>query len=147
MIRVDSCLIPPGMIASAKMYSLVLEGDTLYQLFTGPGPASIIDYSRGLLHLRQSKDMLTNAVTTAVVNHYIGPIQANEARINPQSLATMAQEKHSCVYDRSSIGDIVYKEQGAWIKFSFSAKGKKIKFDCSIIYKEELQALAQALAS
>lgn len=146
MLRVDSCLVPPGLIASARMYSLVLEGESLYMIFTGPGPASQVDYSRALLQMRQDRDVLVNAAVKAVVNNYLKAIQATEAKINPSSLQELCQNKQSRILARSGISEVKLDDRKTYMKFSFKADGKKYSFDCSIITKEELQALAGQLA-
>lgn len=147
MIRVDGCLVPPGFIASAKMYSLVLDGDTLYAIFTGPGPASIIDYSRAALDLRQRKGVLEDLAVSTLLKSYLTRIREGERRIDGGSLAELAAVAPGMAFPKAAVSECRLEVKDAYAKLSFKAEGKKRSFECVVFDLDSLKALAAALGA
>lgn len=139
-MRIDSALIPPGFIAHAKMYSLILENQKLYILYTGSGPSSQKDYTRGLLQMRQRKDGLSNIAVSALIQKYIRTIQENEKRITESNLEALGKEDNSYIVELKDIKGLSIKwtEVDVTLRIETLNPKKKFKFDCSLIYKDAI---------
>jgi hypothetical protein len=137
--------VPPGLIAGAKMYSLFWQADTLYVICTGNGPASQLDYTKGLRQVRQSRDAIANLATTAVINGYIAKIQAVERTITEAELAAWAVRKGNLAVARADIRSLVAVDKTTYVKLTLVSAAKKISFDCSILDKDVIFELVAAV--
>lgn len=144
-MRIDGALTPPGFIASARMQTLVHEGDRLYILYTGPGPASRADYSRAERELRLRRDALENLAVNAVVSSYIPRVKAGEARIRPDNLDQLGSEKHSHIVMCAAATDVKVKVSAVDVRLTFRVGKLKFKFDCDLEDRSKVEALAAVL--
>ncbi len=141
-MKITTALVPPGFVSSAKMHSLYLEKDIFYVICTGPGPASIIDYTQGLLQMRQAMDPLKNLAVTAVINRYVKSIGEVEAQITPENLPQWAAKKGGFSCPASAVTSFKVDDKGNYIKLEITAAEKKFKFDCSIVDREAIKEMA-----
>lgn len=144
-MRVDSALVPPGLISGAKMHTIIFENGNLYIIPTGSGPASILDYTKGLLHLRQNKDFLVNAAVTALINNYIKKIRETESKINSDTLEQWAVTKGAFKCSLEEIQNFRVTDKDTYVKIEVQASGKKMKFDGTILDKVDWLAMAQEI--
>ena len=146
MIRVDGALKPPGFIASAAMFTLILKDNHLYILRTGPGVASQSIYTKALLDQRQSRKAIDNLATSAVAKSVMKKVKKGEEQIDNGDPDTLAGEKGSVKVPVSDVQDVeTNKRSELVIRLTFKAANKKWKLDCSTIVESELTELVQGL--
>ena len=131
-MRIDGALVPPGIIAGAKMYSIFVEQGNLYLIFTGAGPAAQKDYSKALKGYRLEKGALENLAVGALMKKYITTIKAAEAGINVDNLDEAAKGKNCQAIPLSQVSDAASKVTPVDIRLTFKGGGKKLKFDLSL---------------
>lgn len=135
MQRLDKVVVPAGLIASAKTYSLILENEGLYVIHTGPATRDV--RTRGVF-----QEMAVGALHT----HYDKKIAEGEARITDTALSILAQEKHSVFL---KLGEItLVKRELNWAGELFvyvTTPKKKYKFNMKNIAGEEVQILLDEL--
>ncbi len=147
IIRLDAALRPPGWIASASMFTLVLKENCLFILRTGPGVASQRIYTQGLLQLRQAEGSLANMAINAVVKNCMTQVLSSEAAIQEDQLRAehLSADKANRVFKRNDISNVRTKVRSYDIRLDFKASGKKFKFECSKLYQDIVMQLAEAL--
>lgn len=145
MIRIDSCLVRPGWITTAKMHSLFYRGGKLYIIVTGDGPASQVDYTQGLQKQRQANEFGVNAVENWVVNRYMQRIQATEAQITWDNLDTWATRPGNVCFAAAQVQGFCAEDRETVVELRFKAGRKKFAFDCSIIDVAAIWQLAACM--
>ena len=137
-MRINSAMVRPGLIASAKMYSLITKDSKLYIIKTGPGLATQKLYSQGLLGLRTHQGTLENLAVGALIKNTLKKVAAGEARISDNNLDELAGEKDCHVFELSEISNVQLRETPQDIELKFTAAGKKFRFDCPLMDKNEV---------
>lgn len=145
VIRIDSCLVPPGWITAAKMHSLLYRGGKLYIIVTGDGPASQVDYTQRLREQRQARDMVVNAAETLVVNRYLRQIKATEAQISWDNLDAWATRPGNRCFAAAEVQGFCAEDRETVVELRFKAGGKKFAFDCSILDVAAIWQLAACM--
>ncbi len=145
VIRIDSCLVPPGWITTAKMHSLLYRGGKLYIIVTGDGPASQVDYTQRLREQRQARDMMVNAAETRVVNRYLRQIQATEAQISWDNLDAWATRPGNRCFAAAEVQGFCAEDRETVVELRFKAGGKGFAFDCSILDVAAIWQLAACM--
>ncbi len=143
MQRIDKVVRGPGLIRSAKTYSLFLDKDILYTIVTGPAQMNV-----GTL---ATFGMVAGAVTSAVkkpaenffANKYAPKIAEGEAAIEVAKLPELAGIKHNFAIPFGSMSEIVvgtHPVQGPFLKLNTSKE--KLEF----YFRDKTQAEVETLA-
>lgn len=138
-MRINSALIRPGIIANAKMNSLIIKDSKLYIIKTGPGVSTQKIYSQGLLGLKTHKGALENLAVGALLKNVMKKVMAGEARITDRNLDQLAGEKDCFCFNFSELSDVSLKETHSDIELKIRAGKKKFRFDCPLMHKNELK--------
>lgn len=144
-MRIDGALTPPGLIASAKMHTLIFKDDTLYILFSGPGPASRADWSRLLEGKRLHSGKLENLAVSALLKRYLVRVSAYEEQISDDNLEELATQKNCCKLTKDQISDIKLKQSAVDIRLTFTGNGRRFKFDCGSEDVRNVERLVELL--
>lgn len=144
-MRIDGALTPPGFIAAGKMHTLVFKNDTLYVLYSGPGPASRADWSKVSEGKRVHRGKLENMAVSALLKKYLKRITAYEEQIDDENLEQLVKEKHCCKLPKAQISDLKLKRSPADIRLMFKGAGRKFKFDCGLEDVRNVERLMELL--
>ncbi len=139
-MRIDSCLKPPGLISSAKMFTLIHKDTQIYLLYTGKAPAFQSDYSKALNGMRLRRSSLDNIAVSALLQKYVHSITAQEKMIDPLNPLQFIH-KNNLNFSMNSISDFDVFERISEIRVILKVNGKKIKLDCPISSKEDIRHL------
>jgi hypothetical protein len=141
--RIDGAVTPPGLISSAKTFSLILRDEGLYVIHTGPAggqpPGSQIRVN-GVLQAAAAQ------ATANVVNKRITQkVAAGEARLNEVGPQALAQQKHSKLLTSDQISEINIKENLREIVLEVRSSQGKFKFRLPPEDKAVAETIRQAL--
>jgi hypothetical protein len=124
--RLDGAVTPPGLIASAKTFSLILRDEGLYVIHTGPAsgqpPGNQVRVN-GLLQAAAA-----NATANVVNKRITQKVAEGEARLNEIGPETLAQQKHSKLLTADQISEINIKENLREIVLEIRSSQGKYKF-------------------
>lgn len=144
MLRVDKAIRPPGLIRSAKTYSLFFDDASLYAIAVGPASMKVgtIPTLGGIAGL--AGKIMTAPIENAFANAYAPKVAAGELAIDVAKIPELAKVKNNLIIPFSAITEIIVATdlvQGPYLKLIFA--GKKLKFIFRDKTKTELEALAQ----
>jgi hypothetical protein len=91
-MRLDKVTVPPGLIASAKTYTLILENEGLYVIHTGPAAQAV-----------RTRGIVQAAAVQHLRNAYDKKIAAGEAKIESTPLEELVKHKHNRFIKKSEI--------------------------------------------
>lgn len=94
MQRIDGVVRPPGLIRSAKTYSLFIDQGTLYAIVTGPGTMNV-GTMLGSPATMVAGEIVKGPITNAIAKKRAPAITAAEAVIDPAKLPELAKIKHN----------------------------------------------------
>lgn len=143
MQRIDKAVRPPGLIRSAKMYSLLFDTDRLYAIVTGPAGMMV-----GTIPMFGA---LSGAVTKTIKkpienmfsNAYAPKVTAGEERITSGVPAELAKEKDCFAIPYSTISAVevgTNPVQGPYLKLIFDTK------KLQLFFRDKTQAEVESLA-
>lgn len=141
--RIDGAVIPPGLLASAKTFSLILRDKGLYVIHTGPAganpPGSQIR-ANGLIQAAAA-----NATANAVNKRVARKVAEGEARLDEVGPETLVQQKHSKLLTPEQISEINIKENRREIVLEIRSNQGKYKFRLPAEDKTTAETIKQAL--
>ncbi len=146
-MRIDGALTPPGLIARAKMHTLICQDDRVYVLYTGPGPTRQIDYSRAMRGYRVHQGILENLAVSALLRRYIMTIKEAEAKIREDNLDELAAQKHSFAFPKAAITEVSVRVTPVDVRLTFRVDKRKFKFDCSLDDRAQVEDYAKLLGA
>lgn len=115
MIRIDKLLTPRGLLASAKMYSLILKDKNLYLINTGPGVQ--VD-----MYVRDPAELLGK---NFVVNRGLKKTEDGERAIDSGDFDHLVTQKGNHKIALGEITEVYWDENGRFSKLVlYTAKGK-----------------------
>ncbi len=127
--RIDGAVVPPGLISSAKTFSLILRDEGLYIIHTGPAsgqPAGSQPRAGGLIEGAAVK-ATANAVNTRIARK----VAESEARLDEQGPVALVQQKHSKLLTAQQIAEINITETRREIILEIRSSQGKYKFRLS----------------
>ena len=134
-MRIDGVAVPPGLIASGKTYTLILEDDGLYVLHTGPAGRDV--RTRGLAEY---------AAVSMVRSAQAKKIAAGEARIDDTPLDELVKEKHSKFVRKDEI-ESLQLNKGMPPVLKFVSQQGKYKFHFTATPREVVEEFVEKLQS
>ncbi|MDO8509774.1 MAG: hypothetical protein Q7S24_01375 [bacterium] len=144
MLRVDKAVRPPGLIRSAKTYSLFFGSDCLYAIAVGPASMKVGHINTSEVVGSLVGKIVSAPIENAFANAYAPKIAVGEAAIDVTKLSELAKAKHNFIITFSSITEVVVATdlvQGSYLKLVFA--GEKLKFIFRDKTKTEIESLAQ----
>ena len=132
--RIDGAIIPSGLIASAKTYSLILDGGELFLIHVGPAGNAVA--ARGIVAA-----MAVNAVYKRIA----GKVAAGEARLDEAGHVALSSEKHSRRLTPADISSIDLKPWGDELRLTIKSNKGKFKFRLHSGYRAEAEAIVAAM--
>ena len=148
-VRVNSAMTPPGVWASASMSSLLIKGNDLYIIKTGPGLASQEIYTQGLLELEGRGEGanagVMNLVASRMAKRTAKKVKAGEAKIGDRP-EDLVDGKNSFVFPTREVKVTVLDDRVSFIALELETPKKTFKFQCSSLDWEEVRTLAERLA-
>lgn len=141
--RINGAVTPPGLISSAKTFSLILRDEGLYVIHTGPAsgqPSGSQVRVNGVLQA-----VAANATANAVNKRIAQKVAAGEARLNEMGPAALAQQKHSKLLTPDQISEINIKENLREIVLEIRSSQGKYKFRLPPEDKTMAETMKQAL--
>ena len=129
-LQIDYAVVPSGLIASAKTYSLIVKGDTLYGIHVGPAGNSV-----------RTTDPVSRWAVNKVYERIARKVEEGMQRMASTDIETLAAEKDSFKCPLSKVTDGELTHWGHGFRMKFRVDGKKYKFDLSA----EQKALAEQL--
>lgn len=118
MIRIDKLLTPRGLIASAKMYSLILKDQNLYLINTGPG-VQVDMYVR---------DVAESLGKNFIVNRGLKKVEEGEKLIDAGDLDNLATRNGNHKIAVNEIKEIDWDGNGQFSKLVLHTAKGKFKF-------------------
>ena len=141
--RIDGAVTPPGIITSAKTFSLILRDEGLYVIHTGPAgahpPGSQVR-ANGLIEAAAA-----NATANAVNKRITRKVAEGEARLDEVGPETLVQQKHSKLLTAGQISEINIKENWREIVLEIRSSQGKYKFRLPTEDQTAAEAIKQAL--
>lgn len=141
--RIDGAVTPPGLISSAKTFSLILRDEGLYVIHTGPAsgqpPGSQMRVN-GVLQAAAA-----NATANVVNKRIIQKVAEGEARLDEVGPETLVQQKHSKLLPPEQISEINIKENRREIVLEIRSSQGKYKFRLPAEDKTTAETIKQAL--
>lgn len=132
--RIDGAVTPPGLIAGAKTFSLILRDEGLYVIHTGPANKQPLD------------SQLKNKSVTKIANQQVtNTIPKGETRLNEKVPGAMMLQKHSKLLATDQISEINIKENLREIVLEIRSSQGKYKFRLPPEDKAAAETLKQAL--
>lgn len=124
--RIDGVVTPPGLISSAKTYSLILKDEGLYVIHTGPANG----------RAPNSKLRVNGVVTAAAANatakfvdkRIAKKVAAGEAHLNEQGPEALIQQKHSKLLAPDHISAIKIDQGRSLVILNVRSSQGKYKF-------------------
>ena len=141
--RIDGAVIPPGLLASAKTFSLILREEGLYVIHTGPAGANPPGSQVRATGLIQAA--AANATANAVNKRVARKVAEGEARLNEVGPETLVQQKHSKLLTAKQISEINIKENRREIVLEIHSSQGKYKFRLPTEIKAAAETMKQAL--
>ena len=143
MQRIDKAVRGPGLIRSAKTYSLFLDKDRLYAIVTGPAQMNVGTMA--------TYGVMSGPVTKAVkkpaenffANKYAPKIAEGEAGIDETKLTELATTKHNFAIPFASLSEVTVEThpvQGPFLKLNTGKE--KLEF----YFRDKTQVEVEALA-
>ena len=124
--RIDGAVTPPGLISSAKTFSLILRDEGLYVIHTGPANGQPPGSQMRVNGVLQAA--VTNATANVVNKRIIQKVAEGEAQLNEKGPETLAQQKHSKLLASDQISEINIKENLREIVLEIRSSQGKYKF-------------------
>ena len=124
--RIDGAVIPPGLLASAKTFSLILRDEGLYVIHTGPAsgqPAGTPFRTTGVIQAAAA-----NATAKTVNKRVAHKVAKGEEQLNAMGPEALVQQKHSKLLTPDQISEINIKENLREIVLEIRSSQGKYKF-------------------
>ena len=141
--RIDGAVTPPGLISSAKTFSLILRDEGLYVIHTGPAsgqpPGSQVRVN-GMLQAAAA-----NATANVVNKRISQKVAEGEARLDEIGPGPLVQQKHSKLLAFDQISEINIKENLREIVLEIHSSQGKYKFRLPLEDKVTVEMMKQAL--
>lgn len=141
--RIDGAVIPPGLFASAKTFSLILGNEGLYVIHTGPAsgqPAGDPVRVNGVIQAAAA-----NATTHVMQKRVAQIVAAGEARLNDKGPKACLQQKHSKLLTADQISGFNIKENLREIVLEIQSTQGKYKFRLPMTDKAMAETMQQVL--
>ncbi len=141
--RIDGAVAPPGLIASAKTFSLILRDEGLYVIHTGPAsgqPPGSQMRANGILQTTAA-----NTTTNLVNKRIVQKVAEGEAQLNEIGPETMVQQKHSKLLTANQISEINIKENLREIVLEIRSSQGKYKFRLPLEDKTMAETMKKTL--
>ena len=143
MQRIDKVVRPPGLIRSAKTYSLFFDTDRFYAIVTGRAGMKVGSIATFGIFSGVVTKAIKGPIENAFAKKYAPEITEGEKRATVAALPELAKEKYSMCVPFSSITSIIVGTdavQGPYLSL-ITAK-EKIKF----LFRDKTQAEVEVLA-
>jgi hypothetical protein len=141
--RIDGAVTPPGLITSAKTFSLIMRDEGLYIIHTGPAsgqpPGSQVPVN-GVIQAAAAR-----AATKAVNKRIASKVIDGQARLNETGPEALVQQKHSKLLTPDQISEINIKENLREIVLEIRSSQGKYKFRLPLESKAVVGAIKQRL--
>ena len=141
--RIDGAVTPPGLITSAKTFSLILRDEGLYVIHTGPAGANPPESQVRVNGLIQAA--AANATANVVNKRVARKVAEGEARLDEVGPETLVQQKHSKLLTAGQISEINVKENRREIVLEIRSSQGKYKFRLPAEDKMAAETIKQAL--
>jgi hypothetical protein len=141
--RIDGAVTPPGLIASAKTFSLIMKSEGLYVIHTGPASGQPPDSHmrvNGVIQAAAAK-----ASANAVNKRIASKVAEGETRLNETGPEALVQQKHSKLLTTDQIAEINIKENLREIVLEIRSSQGKYKFRLPPEDKTMAEMMKQAL--
>jgi hypothetical protein len=132
--RIDGAVTPPGLIAGAKTFSLILRDEGLYVIHTGPAKERPLD-----------SQLQNNSATQTLKQQVAKTMTEGETRLNETGSGALVQQKHSKLLATDQISAINIKENLREIVLEIRSSQGKYKFRVPPEDKAAAETLKQAL--
>ena len=137
--RIDGAVIPPGLIKSAKTFSLILRDEGLYIIHTGPANSRPMQ-ANGLIQVAAA-----NATANVANRRIAKKVAEGESRLNEIGPETLVQQKHSRLLTPDQISEINIKENLREIVLEIRSSQGKYKFRLPTENKTVAEKIKQTL--
>ena len=134
-MRIDKVAVPPGLIASGKTYTLILQDDGLYVLHTGPAGRDV-----------RARGLAEQAAVSLVRSAQAKKIAAGEARVDNAPLDELVKEKHSKFIRKDEI-ESLQLNKGTPPILKFASQQGKYKFHFTATPREVVEEFVEKLQS
>ena len=124
-MRIDRVAVPPGLIASGKTYTLILQDDGLYVLHTGPAGRDV-----------RARGLTEQAAVSMVRKAHALLLAAGEEKVDNTPLDELVKEKHSKFIRKDEIESLQlnkgvppvlkFVSQQGMYKFHFTATPREV---------------------
>lgn len=143
MQRIDKAIRPPGLIRSAKTYSLFFDTDRFYAIVTGPAGMKVGNIATFGIFSGAVTKAIKKPIEDGFAKAYGPKVTAGEERLTIMALPELAKEKYSMCLPFSDITSVIVgtdAAQGPYLQL-ITAK-EKIKF----LFRDKTQAEIETLA-
>ncbi len=141
--RIDGAVTPPGLIAGAKTFSLILRDEGLYVIHTGPASGQPLGSQMRVNGVIQAA--AARATANAVNKRIAGKVAEGETRLNETGPKELIQQKHSKLLTADQIVEINIKENLREIVLEIRSNQGKYKFRLSLEDKAAAETMKRAL--
>ena len=137
--RIDSAVIPSGLLTSAKTFSLILRDEGLYIIHIGPANGRPIQ-THGLIQATAA-----NATANVTNRHIAKKVAKGKAQLNETGPEALVQQKHSKLLTPEQISEINIKENLREIVLDIRSSQGKYKFRLPAQDKAVAETIKQTL--
>ncbi|MEM7110825.1 MAG: hypothetical protein AAF614_00220 [Chloroflexota bacterium] len=142
--RIDGVVTPPGLISSAKTYSLILKDEGLYLIHTGPANGRS---PNGKLRVNGIATAAAAKATAKIVDKRIAKkVAAGEAQLNEKGPEALLQQKHSKLLAAEHISAVKVDEGRSTITLNIRSSQGKFKFWFPLEGKTAVETIQKGLA-